>query len=130
MEQRHDNAVCRWSLALGIVAGGNAYWSGQLDEISWAIEASFANISVCRSDSLTSLASSSRDTTKYSTSRHSQHTNALAEPTSKYLVAPEQLISAPVPDPIPCMQELGDSMESDVVCELLCVFPGERSTEG
>jgi len=41
-----------------------------------------------------------------------------------------QFISAAVLDPIQCMHELGDSMESDVVCELLCAFPDERSNEG
>jgi len=48
---------------------------------------------------------------------------------SEYLVAPEELIPAPVLDPVPCIQELDDAMGSDVVGELLCVFPGEGSTE-
>jgi len=115
---------------MGFVTGDNAYWSGQFDEMPWAIEANFARISVCRSDSLTFLASSSRDTTTYSTSKDSQHTNALVESTPEYLVAPEQFVSSAVPDPIPCMQELGDSMEPNVVGELFSVWPGERSAEG
>lgn len=48
----------------------------------------------------------------------------------EYLVAPEQVISTPVLEPIPCMQELGDPVRPDVAGKLLCVFPGERGAQG
>ena len=77
MEQRHnDTGYQRNStpgLFVGIAAGNGAYWSGQLDEMPWTMASSFARISVCRRDSLTFLASPSKDTTIYSTSRHGQH---------------------------------------------------------
>ena len=133
MEQWHSDALYRKSsfkLRIGITACSRAYWSGQLDEMSSTIVASFAKISVCRSDSLAFLASSSKDATKYSTSKHSQYTTIPVKAISEYLVAPEQLIPVPVLDLVPSMQELGDTVEPDVVCELLCVLPGERSTEG
>ena len=66
----------------------------------------------------------------YSISRQGQRTTTQAEVVPVYLVAPEELISVPVLDPIPCMQELCDTMEPDVVDELFRVLPGERSTEG
>lgn len=90
---------------------------------------SFAKASVCRSDSLTFLASSSKDVIMYSISRHGQHITTAVKSTPEYLVAPEELISASVFDSIPSMQELGDSMGPNVVSELFCVFPDEGSTE-
>ena len=65
----------------------------------------------------------------YSTSRRGQHTTTPADFMSEYLVAPEELISVPVLDSVPCVQELSDTMGSDVVGELFCVFPGEWGTE-
>lgn len=48
----------------------------------------------------------------------------------EYLVTPEQFVSSSVLDPIPCMQELGDTVGPDVVGKLLCLFPGERGAQG
>ena len=132
MEQRDNNAVHQRNLAwlcAEITANSAAYWSGQLDEIPSTIACSFAKISVCRSDSLAFLASSSKDATMYSTSRRGQHTTTPTDFMSEYLVAPEELISMPVLDSVPCMEELSDTMGSDVVGELLCVSPGERGTK-
>lgn len=113
-----------------IVINSGTYWSGQLDEMLSTMACSFARISVCRSDNLAFLVSSSKDATMYSISRHGQHTNIPAESMPQYLVTPEQFISTTVLDPIPCMQELGDAMRSDVVGELLRVFPGQGGTQG
>ena len=74
------------------------------------------------------LASSSKDATIYSTLRRGQHITTPADSRSEYLVAPEELVSVPVLDSIPCMQELGDAMGPDVVGELLRVFPSEWGT--
>ena len=46
-----------------------------------------------------------------------------------YLVSPEQLVPASVLEAVPDVQELGYAVLSDVVCVLLRVIPGERSTE-
>ena len=65
----------------------------------------------------------------YSTLTHGQHTGVPVDSVSEYLVAPEELVSVPVLEPVPCMQELSDAMGPNVVGELLCVFPGKGSTE-
>ena len=79
---------------------------------------------------MTFLASSSKDATMYSISRHGQHSGTSVKFMSQYLVTPEQLVSVPVLDPIPCMQELFNAMRPDVVCKLLRVVPVERSANG
>ena len=99
------------------------------EQIPSTIACSFAKISVCRSDSLAFLASSSKDATIYSTSRRGQHTTTPVDSRSEYLVAPEELVSVPVLDSIPGMQELSDTMGSDVVGELLRVSPSKWGTE-
>ena len=65
----------------------------------------------------------------YSTSRHDQHITTPVDSTPEYLVAPEELVSAPVLGPIPCVQELSGTVGPDVVGEFLCVFPGEWGTD-
>ena len=64
----------------------------------------------------------------YSTSRCGQRIITPDDSRSEYLVAPEELVSAPVLDSTPHMQELSDTMGPDVVGELFCVFPGEWGT--
>ena len=97
--------------------------------MSLTIVCSFAKISDCRSDNLAFLALSSKDATMYSILMHGQHTAVPVDSVSEYLVTPEELISAPVLDPIPCMQELSDTVGPNMVGELLCVFPGKGSTK-
>ena len=100
-----------------------AHLSGQLDEMLSTMACNFAKISVCRSDSLVFLAASSKDATMYSISRHGQSAIIPAGPKPEYLVAPEQLISTTVLEPIPRVQELGDAVRTDVVGELLRILP-------
>ena len=44
----------------------------------------------------------------------------------KYLVAPKQLVSAPLLEAIPDVQELRDSVCPDVIGVLFGLIPGER----
>ena len=46
-----------------------------------------------------------------------------------HLVAPEELVSVPVLETIPDVQELRDSVSPDVIGILLGLVPGERSSE-
>jgi len=65
----------------------------------------------------------------YSTSRQGQYTTTTVDFMSSYLITPEEIISEPVLDSVPCIQELFDAMGPDVASELLCVFPGEGGTK-
>ena len=47
----------------------------------------------------------------------------------EYLISPEQLISAPVLEAVPNVQELGDPMGPDVICVRFCLIPAQRCPE-
>jgi len=46
-----------------------------------------------------------------------------------YLVSPQEFVAGSIPNCVPGVEELGDTMVPDMVCILFRVFPGKRSTK-